>query len=85
MSHSANASDLAKRSAQLIRDIQRGRDAGFTIDGPRGPRYVAKQGPVHVALRASPAALSSKPLDPGAPPGSIETPNHRIQLSPFQW
>lgn len=41
--------------AQLIRDIQRGRDAGFTIDGPRGPRYVAKQGPVHVALKTGAA------------------------------
>lgn len=41
--------------AQLIRDIQRGRDAGFTIDGPRGPRYVAKQGPVHLASRTGAA------------------------------
>jgi lysophospholipid acyltransferase (LPLAT)-like uncharacterized protein len=41
--------------AQLIRDIQRGRDAGFTIDGPRGPRYVAKQGPVHLAFKTGAA------------------------------
>lgn len=39
--------------AQLIRDIRRGKDAGFTIDGPRGPRYVAKQGPVLLAFKTS--------------------------------
>ena len=37
--------------AQLGRDIQEGKDAGFTIDGPRGPRYVAKQGPVLLAFK----------------------------------
>ena len=37
--------------AQLIRDIRKGRDAAFTIDGPRGPRYVAKQGPVLLAYK----------------------------------
>jgi lysophospholipid acyltransferase (LPLAT)-like uncharacterized protein len=41
--------------AQLIRDIQRGRDAAFTIDGPRGPRYVAKQGPVLLAYKTGAA------------------------------
>jgi lysophospholipid acyltransferase (LPLAT)-like uncharacterized protein len=41
--------------AQLARDIKRGRDAGFTIDGPRGPRYVAKQGPVLLALKTGAA------------------------------
>ncbi len=41
--------------AQLIRDIQHGRDAGFTIDGPRGPRYVAKQGPVLLAFKTGAA------------------------------
>jgi len=29
--------------------IQEGLDCGFTIDGPRGPRYVAKVGPVLLA------------------------------------
>jgi lysophospholipid acyltransferase (LPLAT)-like uncharacterized protein len=43
--------------AQLIRDIQRGKDAGFTIDGPRGPRYVAKQGPVLLAFKTGAAIL----------------------------
>jgi lysophospholipid acyltransferase (LPLAT)-like uncharacterized protein len=41
--------------AQLVREIQRGRDAGFTIDGPRGPRYVAKQGPVLLASKTGAA------------------------------
>jgi len=41
--------------AQLTRDIHRGRDAAFTIDGPRGPRYVAKQGPVLLAFKTGAA------------------------------
>ena len=41
--------------AQLIRDIQHGKDAAFTIDGPRGPRYVAKQGPVLLAFKTGAA------------------------------
>ncbi len=41
--------------AQMAREIRRGRDAAFTIDGPRGPRYVAKQGPVLLALKTGAA------------------------------
>jgi len=41
--------------AQLVREIHRGRDAGFSIDGPRGPRYVAKQGPVLLAFKTGAA------------------------------
>jgi lysophospholipid acyltransferase (LPLAT)-like uncharacterized protein len=41
--------------AQLSRDIQSGKDAAFTIDGPRGPRYVAKQGPVLLAFKTGAA------------------------------
>jgi lysophospholipid acyltransferase (LPLAT)-like uncharacterized protein len=33
----------------LHRDIDAGRTVAFTIDGPRGPRYVAKPGPVLLA------------------------------------
>lgn len=43
--------------AQLIREIRSGKDAGFTIDGPRGPRYVAKQGPVLLAYKTGAAIL----------------------------
>jgi hypothetical protein len=41
--------------AQLVRDIHHGRDAAFTIDGPRGPRYIAKQGPVLLAFKTGAA------------------------------
>jgi hypothetical protein len=37
--------------AMMAREIEQGRDAAFTIDGPRGPRYVAKPGPVMLARR----------------------------------
>jgi lysophospholipid acyltransferase (LPLAT)-like uncharacterized protein len=43
--------------AQLARDIQHGKDAGFTIDGPRGPRYVAKPGPILLAFKTGAAVL----------------------------
>jgi lysophospholipid acyltransferase (LPLAT)-like uncharacterized protein len=43
--------------AQLAREIRAGHDAGFTIDGPRGPRYIAKQGPVLLAFKTG-AAVS---------------------------
>lgn len=41
--------------AQLGRGIREGRDAGFTIDGPRGPRYIAKPGPVLLAFKSGAA------------------------------
>ena len=41
--------------AEMARYIREGRDAAFTIDGPRGPRYVAKQGPVLLALKTGAA------------------------------
>lgn len=37
--------------AMMARQIEHGHDAAFTIDGPRGPRYVAKPGPVMLARR----------------------------------
>ena len=43
--------------AQLVRDIRKGKDAAFTIDGPRGPRYVAKQGPVLLAFKTGAAVF----------------------------
>ena len=43
--------------AQMAREIRRGRDAAFTIDGPRGPRYVAKQGPVLLARKTGAAVF----------------------------
>jgi lysophospholipid acyltransferase (LPLAT)-like uncharacterized protein len=37
--------------AVMARRLEEGHDAAFTIDGPRGPRYVAKPGPVLLARR----------------------------------
>jgi len=37
--------------AVMARRIEEGHDCAFTIDGPRGPRYVAKPGPVMLARR----------------------------------
>jgi lysophospholipid acyltransferase (LPLAT)-like uncharacterized protein len=41
--------------AEMARQIRQGNDAAFTVDGPRGPRYVAKQGPVLLALKTGAA------------------------------
>jgi lysophospholipid acyltransferase (LPLAT)-like uncharacterized protein len=38
--------------AMLTERIAAGHDAAFTVDGPRGPRYVAKPGPVLLAQRS---------------------------------
>ena len=37
--------------AQMVREIRDNHDVAFTIDGPRGPRYVAKAGPVILARK----------------------------------
>ena len=34
---------------ELQRELELGEYVAFTIDGPRGPRYVAKAGPIHLA------------------------------------
>ena len=41
--------------AEMSRAIREGRDAGFTVDGPRGPRYEAKEGPVFLASKTGAA------------------------------
>ena len=41
--------------AEMAREIRHGRDCAFTIDGPRGPKYVAKQGPVLLAMKTGAA------------------------------
>jgi hypothetical protein len=35
----------------MARRLREGRDVAFTIDGPRGPRYIAKPGPVMLARK----------------------------------
>ncbi len=37
--------------AVMARRLEEGHDCAFTIDGPRGPRYVAKPGPVMLARK----------------------------------
>ena len=41
--------------AEMARHIANGRDVAFSVDGPRGPRYVAKLGPVLLAKRTGAA------------------------------
>lgn len=40
-----------KGLAVMAQRLREGHDVAFTIDGPRGPRYVAKPGPVMLARR----------------------------------
>lgn len=40
-----------KGLAVMAKRLEEGVDAAFTIDGPRGPRYIAKPGPVMLARR----------------------------------
>jgi lysophospholipid acyltransferase (LPLAT)-like uncharacterized protein len=41
--------------AEMSRAIRNGHDAGFSVDGPRGPRYQAQQGPVLLARKTGAA------------------------------
>jgi lysophospholipid acyltransferase (LPLAT)-like uncharacterized protein len=41
--------------ASMAQSLEAGHHVGFTIDGPRGPRYVAKPGPVILARRTGSA------------------------------
>jgi Domain of unknown function (DUF374) len=38
--------------AEMAKQLEEGHHVAFTIDGPRGPRYVAKPGPVILARRS---------------------------------
>ncbi len=42
---------------EMVQCLQSGRDAAFTIDGPRGPRFVAKRGSVLLAKPTGAAIL----------------------------
>jgi lysophospholipid acyltransferase (LPLAT)-like uncharacterized protein len=42
---------------EMVRALRKGADAAFTIDGPRGPRFVAKSGSVLLAKAAGAAIL----------------------------
>ena len=39
-------------TVECLRAIKNGRDVGFTIDGPLGPRYVAKRGAAYLARKS---------------------------------
>lgn len=41
--------------AEMAREIRGGHDTAFTVDGPRGPRHIAKQGPVLLAFKTGAA------------------------------
>jgi len=43
--------------AEMIAYLKNGRDAAFTIDGPRGPRYVAKRGSLLLSKATGAAIL----------------------------
>ena len=43
--------------AEMARWLRSGKDAGFTVDGPRGPRFEVKPGPVLLAKRTGDAIL----------------------------
>jgi lysophospholipid acyltransferase (LPLAT)-like uncharacterized protein len=43
--------------AVMAQRLEQGLDCGFTIDGPRGPRYVAKPGPVMLARKTGCAVI----------------------------
>ena len=42
---------------EMIREMRREKDVAFTIDGPRGPRYVAKPGAIWIASKTGSAVF----------------------------
>ncbi|MSO22002.1 MAG: DUF374 domain-containing protein [Acidobacteria bacterium] len=46
-----------KALAEMARWLRSGKDAGFTVDGPRGPRFEVKPGPMLLARRTGAAVL----------------------------
>ena len=60
----------ARGLVQMVRELRRGTAMGFTVDGPKGPRYVAKPGPILLAKR------SGEPILPFiVEPSSFKTVN----------
>jgi len=39
-------------TVEILRAVKSGKDVGFAIDGPRGPRYVAKPGAAYIARKS---------------------------------
>ena len=46
-----------KALVEMIRLMRRGMAMAFTVDGPRGPRYVAKSGPIFLAKKTGSPVL----------------------------
>ena len=68
--------------AVMARRLQEGVDCAFTIDGPRGPRYVAKPGPVMLARRTGcPILVFHIGVDRGKT--FLETWDHFLLPAPF--
>jgi len=51
----SSSAGWVKALAEMSRAIHHGRDAAFTVDGPRGPRYEAQQGPIILARKTGAA------------------------------
>jgi lysophospholipid acyltransferase (LPLAT)-like uncharacterized protein len=43
--------------AEMIRELRGNKDVAFTVDGPRGPRYIAKPGPIWLASKSGAAVF----------------------------
>jgi lysophospholipid acyltransferase (LPLAT)-like uncharacterized protein len=55
-SRGSSSRGAGRSLAEMARCLRSGRDAAFTIDGPRGPRFVAKRGSV-ILSRSTGAAI----------------------------
>jgi lysophospholipid acyltransferase (LPLAT)-like uncharacterized protein len=44
-------------TAEILRALKNGRDVGLTMDGPRGPRYIAKKGAAFIARKSGSPVL----------------------------
>jgi lysophospholipid acyltransferase (LPLAT)-like uncharacterized protein len=67
---------------EMAKRIGEGVDCGFTIDGPRGPRYVAKVGPVLLArMTGAPIVLFHVGVESGTT--FKKTWDHFLLPSPF--
>src|SRR6202140_2673023 len=68
--------------AVMARRLEEGVDCAFTIDGPRGPRYVAKPGPVMLARKTGcPVMVFHVGVDRGKP--FLKTWDHFLLPMPF--
>jgi lysophospholipid acyltransferase (LPLAT)-like uncharacterized protein len=68
--------------AVMARRMEQGRDSVFTIDGPRGPRYIAKPGPVMLARKTGcPIVVFHSAVDRGKT--FTNTWDHFLLPAPF--